>query len=108
MQTISKVYECSKILKDWLWRESILNAIKANRCTPHLALGESPYEIVFGRKMRPGNIAVAPWINKPTQNPSQRFQTIEQNLYSNKKERQEKFSKQANVIYNDFRENDQV
>ena len=108
MQTISKAYERSKILKDGLWRESILNAIKAKRCTPHPALGQSPYEIVFGRKMRPGNIAVAPWINKPTQNPSQRLKTIEEKLYSSKKERQEKFSKQPNVRYHDFREGDQV
>ena len=94
MQTISKAYERSKILKDGQWRESILDAIKAKRCTPHPALGMSPYEVVFGRKMRPGTISVAPWINKPTQSPAQRFESIEQRLYSSKKERQEKFSEQ--------------
>ena len=50
----------------------------------------SPYEVVFGRKMRPGTISVAPWINKPTQSPAQRFESIEQRLYSSKKERQGK------------------
>ena len=108
MQTISKAYERSKILKDGQWRESILDAIKAKRCTPHPALGMSPYEVVFGRKMRPGTISVAPWINKPKQSPAQRFESIEQRLYSSKKERQEKFSEQANVRHHDFREGDQV
>ena len=87
MQTISKAYERSKILKDGQWRESILDAIKAKRCTPHPALGMSPYEVVFGRKMRPGTISVAPWINKPKQSPAQRFETIEQRLYSSKKKK---------------------
>ena len=59
----------SKILNNGQWRECILNAIKAKRCTPHLALGQSPYEIVFGgRKMRPGSVSISPWINRPMQN----------------------------------------
>ena len=48
MSTISKAYMRSKILKNGLWRECILDAIKAKRCTPHPAFGMSPYEVMFG------------------------------------------------------------
>ena len=106
MYTISKAYSRSKILKNGLWRESILDAIKAKRCTPHPAFGMSPYEVIFGRKMRPGAILVAPWIKERPQDSAKRFQSIEQKLFQDKQTRQEKFSKQRNVRPHDFRVGD--
>ena len=66
----------------------------------------SPSEVIFGRKMRPGAILVAPWINERLQDSAKRFQSIEQKLFQDKQTRQEKFSKQRNVRHHDFRVGD--
>ena len=105
MATIGIAYERAKIISPALWREEILNAVKSKRCTPHPSLGKSPYEVIFGTKMNPGKIAIAPHIN---QQDKTRFETTAERLFSSKKERQEKFAEQKNVKPHDFRLGDVV
>jgi len=105
MATIGIAYERAKIINPATWRDEILNAVKAKRCTPHPALGKSPYEVIFGTKMNPGKIAIAPHIN---QQKTTRFETTAERLFTSKKERQEKFSKQKNVKEHNFRIGDVV
>ena len=105
MATIGIAYERAKIINPATWREEILNAVKAKRCTPHPEIGKSPYEVVFGTKMNPGKIAIAPHVKQQN---TTRFETTAERLFSSKKERQEKFSKKKNVKEHDFRIGDVV
>ena len=69
----------------------------------------SPYEALFGRKMRPGKIAIAPWISKnPPENEERRFKNIENKLFDSKQSRRLKFETQRNVKEHDFRVGDKV
>ena len=110
MQTIGTAYERAKIRDKSKWREEILDAIKAKRATPHPALGGmSPYEVLFGRKMRPGKIAIAPWIsNNPPEDEEKRFRNIENQLFDSKQNRKQKYEETRNVKEHDFRVGDQV
>ena len=104
MATIGSAYQRAKISNPSKWREEILDSIKANRCTPHPALGMSPYEVLFGRKMRPGKIAIAPWISEnPPEDETRRFRNIENKLFDSKESRRLKFETQRNVKEHDFR-----
>ena len=93
--------------------ESILMALKVYRATIHPALGMSPYEALFGRKMNLGNITIAQTaINrnvdyKKTEDEA-RFETVAKRLYANKLETKSKHDKEKNVKPHDFRVNDRV
>ena len=108
MATVGIAYARAQILNPGRWKEEIINAIKAKRATPHPALGMSPYEVVFGRKMRPANIGFIPEIhtNDNNTNPNERYETVADRLYLSKKARAEKFSKQKFVHPHDFRVGD--
>ena len=110
MQTIGSAYERAKLKDKSKWREEISDAIKAKRVTPHPALGGmSPYEVLFGRKMRPGKIAIAPWMSTNTpQDEEKRFKNIENKLFDSKQDRKQKYEEQRNVKEHDFRVGDQV
>ena len=109
MATIGSAYQRAKISNPSKWREEILDSIKAKRCTPHPALGMSPYEVLFGRKMRPGKIAIAPWISEnPPEDERRRFRNIENKLFDSKESRRLKFETQRNVKEHDFCVKDKV
>jgi hypothetical protein len=107
MVTVGQAYKRAQILNPNDWKTEILNAVKAQRCTPHPDLKMSPYEIVFGRKMRPANFQIAPWLNE-TPRTTTRFETAAERLYLSKEKRKMLFEQKKNVRPHEFRVGDRV
>ena len=107
MATVGNAFERARRTNPGKWRETIINAVKALRATPHRVTGISPFEATFGLKMRPGNIAIANWI-KDRPNNKQRFESIENRLFDSKIKRQQEFEENKNVKAHQFRVGDKV
>ena len=100
MTTIDQAYQRSQLMKS-NFKEEILNAIKAYRCTPH-GNQPSPYETLFGRKMSLGKISVPNLTKQPTKQEAKvattrRFETVADKIYSGKLKRKEKHDKKPNI-----------
>ena len=110
MATIDIAYQRAKLLKT-SYKEEIILAIKAKRCTPHPELGLSPYEIVFGTKMPLGQISIPEAVLPSSQDRTRavkRFDTVAQKLFQSKWNRKLAHDLKRNVLPHDFRKNDLV
>ena len=105
MKVIGSAIQRADVLHPGKWKEEVLNSVKAYRATPHPELRKSPYEIMFGRKARPGTIAYAPQITEINeyQDATERFESVAQRLYLSKVKRKEHFDKKKNVRPHEFR-----
>ena len=102
---IDKAFQRSRIEKS-NWQESIIQAIKAYRMTPHPVLKRSPYEIVFKRKMNIGVVVTAPEIFDEMASARKMELSVAEKLYLSKQRRKEIHDKGHNVKPHEFRVGD--
>ena len=108
MKVVQAALSRANVLHPGKWKEEVLDSVKAYRVTPHPELHKSPFEIMFGRKARPGPIAYAPQITELNeyQDATERFESVAQRLYLSKVKRKEHFDQQKNVRPHEFRVGD--
>ena len=102
---IDKAFQRSRIEKS-NWQESIIQAIKAYRMTPHPVLKRSPYEIVFKKKMNIGVVVTAPEIFDEMNSARKMELSVAEKLYLSKTKRKEIHDKGHNVKPHQFRVGD--
>ena len=107
---IDKAYQRAVIEDVKLFREKIINATKAMRCTPHPVLGKAPYDVVFKQKMNIGVVSTVPQIFTKESHDKERkeMETIAERLYLSKVERKKRFDQAKNVKPHEFRVGDRV